>query len=182
MRIITGIAKGAKLQTLSGEETRPTTEVVKEGIFSAIQFDIFERRVLDLFGGCGQLALEALSRGAERAVIIDSSRDATNIIKANAQNTKLFSKCSVSCMDWKAYVKSVANKEKFSLIFLDPPYKDGMLDQVLKNISEANILSDDAIIVCESSLTGIPEPLEGYVAKNYRYGKIYVTIFRRENQ
>ena len=90
MRIITGIAKGTKLQTLSGEETRPTTEVVKEGIFSAIQFDVFDRTVLDLFGGCGQLALEALSRGAERAVIIDSSREALNVIKTNAQHTKLF--------------------------------------------------------------------------------------------
>ena len=180
MRIITGIAKGAKLQTLSGEDTRPTTEVVKEGIFSAIQFDIFERRVLDLFGGCGQLALEAISRGAEKAVIIDSSRDATNIIKANAQNTKLFSKCLVSCMDWKAYVKSVAGKEKFSLIFLDPPYKDGILDQILKSIFDAGIVADDVIIVCESSLSGIPEPIDGFKVKSYRYGKIYVTIFRSE--
>ncbi len=182
MRIITGIAKGTKLQTLSGEETRPTTEVVKEGIFSAIQFDIFERRVLDLFGGCGQLALEALSRGAEKAVIIDSSRDAVSIIKTNAQNTKLFSKCSVSCMDWKAYVKASSKKEKFSLIFLDPPYKDGMLDQVLKAMFDADIVSDDAIIVCESSMTGIPEPIEGFTAKCYRYGKIYVTIFRAEEK
>jgi 16S rRNA (guanine(966)-N(2))-methyltransferase RsmD len=181
MRIITGIAKGAKLQTLSGDDTRPTTEVVKEGIFSAIQFDIFERKVLDLFGGCGQLALEALSRGAEKAVIIDSSRDATNIIKNNAQNTKLFSKCVVACMDWKAYVKSVAGKEKFSLIFLDPPYKDGMLDQVLKAVFDAKIVADDAIIVCESSLSGIPEPIDGFKVKSYRYGKIYITIFRSED-
>lgn len=180
MRIITGNARGTKLQTLSGEDTRPTTEVVKEGIFSAIQFDIYERNVLDLFGGCGQLALEALSRGAERAVIIDSSRDAANIIKTNAKNTKMFSKCLISCMDWKAYVKSVAGKEKFSLIFLDPPYKDGMLDQVLKNVFEANIVSDDAIIVCESSISGVPEPIDGFKVKSYRYGKIYVTIFRRE--
>ena len=179
MRIIPGIAKGTKLQTLSGEETRPTTEVVKEGIFSAIQFDIFERNVLDLFGGCGQLALEALSRGAERAVIIDSSREALNVIKTNAQHTKLFNKCSVSCMDWKTFVKSAAHKEKFSLIFLDPPYKDGILDQILKCIFEADIVSDDAIIVCESSMTGIPEPIEGFFAKSYRYGKIYVTIFRK---
>lgn len=180
MRIITGNARGTKLQTLSGEDTRPTTEVVKEGIFSAIQFDIFERNVLDLFGGCGQLALEALSRGAEKAVIIDSSRDASNIIKTNAKNTKLFSKCLISCMDWKAYVKSVAGKEKFSLIFLDPPYKDGFLDQVLKCIFEADIVADDAIIVCESSMTGVPEPIENFRAKSYRYGKIYVTIFRSE--
>ncbi len=179
MRIITGTAKGTKIQTLSGEDTRPTTEIVKEGVFSAIQFDLYERSVLDLFGGCGQMALEALSRGAQKAVIIDNSRDACNVIKTNAQNTKLFGKCVVACMDWKAYVKSVANKEKFSLVFLDPPYKDGVLDQVLKNIIEADILSDDAIIVCESSPTGIPVPMDNWKNKIYRYGKIYVTIFRR---
>ncbi len=181
MRIITGNARGAKLQTLPGEDTRPTTEVVKEGIFSAIQFDIFERKVLDLFGGCCQLALEALSRGAEKAVIIDSSRDAANIIKLNAKNTKLFPKCLVSCMDWKAYIKSVSGKEKFSLIFLDPPYKDGMLDQVIKYMLEADIVSDDAIIVCESASTGVPEPIDGFRAKSYRYGKIFVTIFRSDS-
>lgn len=178
MRIITGTAKGTKLQTLSGEDTRPTTEIVKEGIFSAIQFDIFDRRVLDLFGGCGQMALEALSRGAEKAVIIDNSREACGIIKTNAQNTKLFGKCVISCMDWKAYIKSIARKEKFSLVFLDPPYKDGILDQIIKNIFEADILTDDAIIICESSPSGIPEPCDGWRVKSYRYGKIYVTIFR----
>lgn len=178
MRIITGNARGTKLQTLSGDDTRPTTEVVKEGIFSAIQFDIFERKVLDLFGGCGQLSLEALSRGAEKAVIIDSSRDAVNVIKTNAKNTKMFSKCLISCMDWKAYIKSVAGKDKFDLIFLDPPYKDGILDQVLKCMFDAQIVSENAIIICESSLSGIPEPIDGFKAKNYRYGKIYVTIFR----
>jgi 16S rRNA G966 N2-methylase RsmD len=82
-------------------------------------------------------------------------------------------------MDWKAYLKSVAGKEKFSLVFLDPPYKDGLLDQVLKCILEADILAEDAIIVCESSPTGIPEPLDDWRNKSYRYGKIYVTIFRR---
>ncbi len=181
MRIITGNARGTKLQTLPGEDTRPTTEVVKEGIFSAIQFDIFERKVLDLFGGCGQLALEALSRGAEKAVIIDSSRDALNVIKTNAKNTKMFSKCLIACMDWKVYLKSVSGKEKFSLIFLDPPYKDGILDQVIKYMLDADVVADDAIIVCESSLTGVPEPIEGFRAKSYRYGKIYVTIFRSES-
>ncbi len=180
MRIITGIAKGTKLQTLSGDDTRPTTEIVKEGIFSAIQFDLYDRYVLDLFGGCGQMALEALSRGSEKAVIIDNQRDAVNIIKTNAQNTKLFKNCLISCMDWKAYLKSVAGKEKFSLVFLDPPYKDGLLDQVLKCILDADILAEDAIIVCESSPTGIPEPLDNWRNKSYRYGKIYVTIFRRE--
>ena len=81
MRIITGMARGTKLKTLEGNDTRPTTEMCKEGIFSAIQFELHDRIVLDLFGGCGQLALEALSRGAERAVIVDSSRAACEIIK-----------------------------------------------------------------------------------------------------
>ena len=185
MRIITGTARGTKLDTLSGEATRPTTEIVKEAIFSAIQFDVHDRTVLDLFGGCGQLALEALSRGAERAVIIDSSRDAIQIIKQNAQKTHLYERTNIASMDWRAYVKSVAKKEKFSLVFLDPPYKakssdekKNLLDEILKEIISAGILSEDAIIVCESDADGVPEPIEDANNKIYRYGKTYVTIIR----
>jgi 16S rRNA (guanine(966)-N(2))-methyltransferase RsmD len=89
MRIITGIARGTKLKTLEGKDTRPTTEMCKEGVFSAIQFQVQDRKVLDLFGGCGQMALEALSRGAERAVIIDNSRAATEIIKETPKKQNL---------------------------------------------------------------------------------------------
>ena len=90
MRIIAGTARRRPLETLDGDEiTRPTAERVKEGLFSAIQFELEGRRVLDLFSGCGQLALEALSRGAESAVLIDGNVKAVEVIKKNAKTTEL---------------------------------------------------------------------------------------------
>ena len=178
MRIITGTARGTKLNTLEGLDTRPTTEMCKEGVFSAIQFDLQDRSVLDLFSGSGQMALEALSRGAEKAVMIDSSRKACEIIKENAAKTKLIKQCRIACADWKEYLRGVKGKEKFGLVFLDPPYTDGLLDEVLKALSVADVLTDDAIIVAESSKSGVPVPVDGWRSKLYRYGKTYVTIIR----
>ena len=111
MRIITGSARGTTLKTLPGEETtRPTAERVKEAMFSAVQFELGDRVVLELFGGCGQLSLEALSRGAASATIVDSARAACGIIKENAVKTKLFDRCRVICSDWKSFVKGMAGR------------------------------------------------------------------------
>ena len=95
MRIITGTARGTKLKTLEGLNTRPTTEMCKEGVFSAIQFELHDRNVLDLFGGCGQMGIEALSRGAESAVFVDSSADSIRVIADNLKTTGLSDKASV---------------------------------------------------------------------------------------
>lgn len=176
MRIITGSARGTRLATLDGDATRPTAERVKEGIFSAIQFDIHDRKVLELFGGSGQLSLEALSRGAQSALICDENREATSIIKDNAKKARLFEKCSIITADWKDCIKGA--RDKYSLVFLDPPYKEGVLDEILHRIFSSGILTDDAIIVCESDADGIPTPIDDIQAKAYRYGKTYVTIFR----
>ena len=89
MRVITGSARGAKLKTLEGLATRPTSDRVKEAIFNIIQFDIEGRRVLDLFGGSGQLAIEALSRGADYAVLVDQSAEAVKVIKDNLKKGKI---------------------------------------------------------------------------------------------
>jgi len=180
MRIITGSAKGTKLMTLEGEDTRPTTEKVKEAIFSAIQFELAERSVLDLFGGSGQLALEALSRGAKNAVIVDFSRAATEVIKANAIKTKLMEKCRIVTADWRDYLKGAKGKESFGLVFLDPPYQAGILDEVLKAIYASEILAPDAIIVCESDKDNVPEPLDNTAQRLYRHGKTYVSIIRSQ--
>lgn len=178
MRIITGTAKGTKLITLAGEETRPTSERVKEGIFSAIQFDLHDRSVLDLFGGSGQISLEALSRGAKNAVIVDASRAATEIIKTNATKTKLMEKCRVVTADWKQYLKGAKGKEAFELVFLDPPYKEGFIDEVLKRLYAADILASDAIIVCESEDNSVPVPTDGKEQKLYRYGRTNISIIK----
>ncbi len=178
MRIITGTARGTRLKTLPGNDTRPTTEICKEAVFSAIQFELHDRVVLDLFGGCGQMALEALSRGAERAVINDSSRAACEIIKENATKTKLMKQCRVVTSDWKEYLRGASGREKFGLVFLDPPYQEGILDEILHRILYSYILEKGAIIICESDKDGIPNEIEGYTSKLYRYGKTYVTIIR----
>ena len=122
MRIITGSARGAVLTTLEGEATRPTSSKVKEAIFSSIQFDLEGRRFLDLFAGSGQMGLEALSRGAEKAVMVDNSREAIEIMKANAQKTHLYQKTSILCMDFQQYIRSARGKIQFDIVFLDPPY------------------------------------------------------------
>lgn len=182
MRIITGTARGTKLVTLEGTQTRPTAEVAKEAMFSAIQFELHDRRVLDLFGGSGQLALEALSRGADSAVICDSSRQATAIIKENAQKTKLIQKCVILTTDWKEYLNGIRGREQFGLVFLDPPYADGILDEVLETLVNNRVLSDDAIVICESDQDGIPTPLVGYRQKLHHFGKTYVSVYRKEQE
>lgn len=182
MRIITGTARGTKLLTPEGLNTRPTSEAAKEGIFSAIQFDLHDRRVLDLFGGTGQMALEALSRGAASAVITDTSAEAVGIIKENAKRTKLMPSCRILSTPWKEYISGASGRDKFGLVFLDPPYQPGILDEVLASLVNADLLTDDAIVICESDKDGIPAPLPGFTQKLHRYGKAYVSVYRREQE
>ena len=181
MRIIAGKANGKALVTLPGEEiTRPTIERVKEGLFSAIQFEIAGRRVLDLFSGSGQIGLEAISRGAESAVLVDSSVDAIGIIKKNAKNTNLAPQCKIIKSDYSEYLKAAANKEKFDLVFLDPPYSFDMRKAVLKKLDKANILNENALIVCETDKDICPENENLYsftFKKKYKYGKVFITMF-----
>ncbi len=181
MRIITGKARGKKLITLEGETTRPTGERVKEAVFSMIQFDIEGRKVLDLFGGSGQLALEALSRGAESAVILDASQEAVEIIKTNAKATGLFDKCRISVMEYEAFLKRSAGRESFDIIFLDPPYKSGYMPRALELISRGGIAKPNAIIVCESAdgnvFGGNRELEEKYeVMRSSKYSKSHITL------
>ncbi len=151
MRIITGTARGTTLAALEGEVTRPTSDRVKEALFSMIQFDIEGRTVLDLFGGSGQLALEALSRGAAHATIIDQSHDAVNIIIENAKKTHLFEKCRVTPTDYTTFIRGAANRKTFDIIFLDPPYNTEMLPNALKLIDKGNLCAKGAYIVCETN-------------------------------
>ena len=176
MKIITGTAKGTRLETLEGETTRPTAEKTKMAIFNTLQFDIEGRRVLDLFGGSGQLALEALSRGASSAFICEADLSAFEVIKRNAQKTKLFSKIKLVCSDYKSTLKGLAGKDRFDLIFLDPPYKSNYLNDAVKKIMDGNLLSLGGFMVCESENS---EPIHHDGLKLYKhakYGRAYVTI------
>jgi len=180
MRIITGTARGCGLATLEGDSTRPTMERVKEAIFSMIQFDIEGRNVLDLFAGSGQMGLEAVSRGAAKATFIDISREAVDIVIANAKKAKLFDKCRVSLSDFTPFLKGVKGKEKYNIIFIDPPYDLDIIADVLKKIKNAGICADRCILVCE---TGTPFAVggEGFseyyeVIKTAKYSKTYVAL------
>ena len=180
MRVITGKARGIVLKTPSGMATRPTADRVKEAIFSIIQFDIPTASVLDLFGGTGQLGIEALSRGANRAVFVDEREDACKLIKENLKRTKLEAYGRVIRSDYMSYLKSC--KDKFDIILLDPPYAEVYLENSLKMITEIDILQSGGIIVIE-------RPLEkellltfiGYTrSKDYKYGKTVLTIYRKD--
>ena len=150
MRIITGTARGIKLTTLEGETTRPTAERVKEAVFSMIQFEIEGRAVLDLFAGSGQLALEALSRGAARATIIDASREAANVIMDNAKKTRLFDRCRISCADYASFFRGAAHREQYDIVFLDPPYAAGLVPEALRKLAQGDLYAPGAVIVCET--------------------------------
>ena len=174
MRIITGTARGIKLTTLEGETTRPTAERVKEAVFSMIQFEIEGRAVLDLFAGSGQLALEALSRGAARATIIDASREAANVIMDNAKKTRLFDRCRISCADYASFIRGAAHREQYDIVFLDPPYAAGLMPEALRKLAQGDLYAPGAVIVCETD--------NGTDARPSRRNRSEEEIEARENE
>lgn len=179
MRVITGSARGRKLKTLEGDEiVRPTTDRVKEAIFSIIQFDLADARVLDLFAGSGQLGIEALSRGAESAVFIDRDSQAVEIIKDNLKATGLFQKATVLNADSVSYIKNSRNK--FDIILLDPPYNKGLINEVLENA--VGCCDENATIVCETDFNETLPDSAGDFEKfrEYKYSKTKITTYKRK--
>ena len=178
MRVITGKARGVVLKTPNGMATRPTSDRVKEALFNIIQFDVPAARVLDLFGGTGQLGIEALSREAKSAVFVDEREDACRLIKENLKRTKLEQYGRVIRADYMAYLRTC--KEKFDIILLDPPYAEVFLENALKTITEIDILQTGGIIVAERPngkelLLDFP----GYSrSRDYKYGNTLITIYR----
>ena len=179
MRVITGTARGRRLRELPGMETRPTTDKVKESIFNIVQFDVEGRNVLDLFGGTGQLGIEALSRGAERCTFVDLRKEAAAVIRENVKTCGFEDRGRVVQGDSIAFLTGC--REKFDLAFLDPPYASGLLERALEVISKIDIMSENGIIVCESAAEQVlPELSAPYEkGREYRYGKIKVTLYRR---
>jgi len=180
MRVITGKARGIVLKTPDGMATRPTSDRVKEAIFSIIQFDIPAARVLDLFGGTGQLGIEALSRGAKRAVFVDEREDACRLIRENLKRTKLEQSARVVRSDYMAYLKTCS--EQFDIVLLDPPYAEVFLENSLKMITEIDILQSGAIIVAERPVgKELPWDFPGFErSRDYKYGNTLVTIYRKQ--
>ena len=167
MRVITGSARGRRLGELKGMETRPTTDKVKESIFNCIQFDVEDARVLDLFAGTGQLGIEALSRGAKSALFVDKRADAVKLVREN------LALCHLAALGTQS--------GRFDIIFLDPPYESGLLEQAMEKIAQFDILSPHGIMVAESpqnqTLPELPAPYGLY--REYRYGKIKLTVYHR---
>lgn len=181
MRVITGSARGVRLQAPKGMDTRPTLDQVKEGIFSAIQFEVEGRRVLDLFAGSGQMGIEALSRGAKSAVFVDMWQDACAVVRSNLEKARLTTNAQVLRSDYLSYLSHC--RETFDLIFLDPPYAEIFLENALKSISEIDILSECGILICERPAEkALPAQIGClHVSREYRYGRVAVSLYRKNN-
>lgn len=179
MRVITGSARGRKLKALPGLDTRPTTDQVKESIFNILQFDIEGRRVLDLFAGTGQLGIEALSRGAAFCDFVDQSPAALKTVRENAGICGFEARSAFHGQDFTAFLTQA--RTKYDLIFLDPPYASDCLKQALALIAGIDILSENGIIICESTVEKVLPDLTRPYEKGweYRYGKTKLTLYGR---
>ena len=179
MRIISGSARGRKLKEPQGMDTRPTTDKVKESLFNIIQFELEGRRVLDLFAGTGPLGLEALSRGAEHCTFVDQRREAVALVRENVRLCRF--ECRSQVVQKEALSFLSVCREKFGVVFLDPPYQSGLLEKSLEAMTQFDILQEHGIIVCESGTEwAIPTPEPPYEAgREYRYGQIKLSLCRR---
>lgn len=178
MRIISGVRKGHKLFEFDGMSIRPTTDRVKEAIFNLIQEYFPCGEVLDLFCGTGALAFEAISRGASGAVCIDKDPRSLTVIKKNADALEFVGNAEIIRADAEDYLNHT--NKSFDIIFLDPPYNKGYILPVLSIIAERGILSPNGIIVLESDNTDEHEAVAGLsILKQRRYGRTYVTIYRK---
>ena len=174
MRVISGKYKGKKLKGFDIDGTRPTMDRVKESLFAIIQTKIRGSNCLDLFAGSGALGIEALSMGAKACDFIDHNDIAIKIIKENTSNIE--ESYSIVNIDYKKYLKTTKNK--YDIIFLDPPYKNNLLNKSLKYIEEYNLLNDDGIIVCEYEME---EPICNYkLISEKKYGNKKIKIYEKE--
>jgi len=177
MRVITGAARGVPMATLPGEDVRPTSQRVKEAMFSAIQFEIAGRRVLDAFAGSGQLGIEALSRGAEHCLFLDLDSKALDIVRQNLERSKLIDKAKLMQVDAVQYMRRMA--DRYDLILLDPPYGTQVLQTAIPVAAEQ--LNDDGILVCEApALESLPEQCGNVLLhKTYKHGRTKICVYRK---
>ena len=180
MRVITGLARGKVLSTVPGSDlVRPTSQKVKESLFSSIQFDIEGRTVLDLFAGCGQLGIEALSRGAERCVFVDSSDISLSVVRKNLLGTVFDGKAKLVKSEYDRFFQN--NKETFDIAFLDPPYMTDYLKYALPILEKQ--INVGGTVFCEHPTSkDLPERVGSLQKhKDYRFGKIVVTAYKKRN-
>jgi 16S rRNA (guanine(966)-N(2))-methyltransferase RsmD len=176
MRVITGIAKGKPLHSLSGKDTRPTGDKIKESMFSVIQFEVDGAVVLDLFAGSGQLGIEALSRGAGKAYFADINAKAVEIIKANLEYTGLEGAARVDKLPFEAFLRLC--KDTFDIAFVDPPYERGLAEKALLLLVPK--MRETGVIICEhEKRLALPQKVGSFaIERVYEYGSVNVTIMR----
>ncbi len=178
MRVITGSARGIRLETLAGTDVvRPTSDRVKEGLFSALQFDIEGRRILDLFAGSGQLGIEALSRNAASAVFVDTSNDSLTVVRRNLERTKLSSYARLIKSDYASFCANC--HDRFDIAFLDPPYGADLFEKSISAV--APLMSDYGVIWCEHpTKTRLPESVGDFkITKSYKYGNVSADLYKK---
>ena len=184
MRVISGSARGKKLVALEGMNTRPTLDRVKEALFNIIQFDIADKKVLDLFAGSGAIGIEAISRGAEKAVLCDNSKDAVKIIEANVKNTRTESKITILNKDYNQALEYLANNNyKFDIIYLDPPYKTEFANIAIEKIIALDLLSKEGIIIVETDDTEKEKTITTkgiQIFDKRKYGRAILIFIRKE--
>lgn len=180
MRVISGSARGVKLNTIEGLETRPTTDRVKESIFNLIQFNVQRANVLDLFSGSGALGIEAASRGAEKVFLIEKDMNCHNVIQSNLINTKLTDKVTLIKSGVISGLKRL--NERFDVIIMDPPYGMNHVEPVMNSIQENSLLAENGIILVEHGIDdSLPEKIGIFSRiRQKKYGKTLISIYGYE--
>lgn len=190
MRIITGTAKGTRLFTPAGDDVRPTTEMAKEGVFSAIQFDLEGAVFLDLFAGSGQMGLEALSRGAAEATFVDSSEASIALVRKNAEKCRMTPRCRIVRSEYGEFIKSVSRRgKKYDFIFADPPYGKDLAPELFKRVIKADLVKPGGLLILETGnpeldMEKVPEEVRERVAgiKSYRFSKSIFFFIRLKGE
>ena len=184
MRIIAGERRGAQLFAPRGMDTRPTQAKVKESLFNMLQADVSGARVLDLFAGSGNLALEALSRGAEYAVLVDADREAAACIRRNVQKLRFEDRSALYRCDWRQAVAQMkaAGTRPFDLVFLDPPYRMTELWEICAALADAGLLAPHAVLALEHRTGALSAPKGRFAPYKQRaYADTEIHVYRFED-
>ena len=177
MRVISGTVRGSVLSCPETDGLRPTTDRVKENIFNLIQYEILNKRVLDLFAGSGAMGIEALSRGAKYCVFSDNSSESVSAVKANVKKTRMEDKCGIYKDDFESVISR--ETDKFDLVFLDPPYHKGYVSKAIEKLISRKLLSENALIVAETDGDEEPGEFKELEIRTVRkYGRVKITVYQ----
>lgn len=180
MRVITGSAKGAKLLSIDGLETRPTLDRIKVIMFDLIPDEFYDKNCLDIYSGSGALGIEALSRGAKKCEFVEQNLECVKIIKENLKHTRLEDKASINNTDVDKALLMFTNREKFDMIFMDPPYDKGLVNKAINNIINLDLLNDDGLIIAECGETEKIESNEVEIIKERTFKKMSLYILGKK--